>query len=246
MLMIGGLTYLYVIATNGRVPQDEIFCPKVGATSQTLVLVDTSDTIADTTRSEISQRLADVASAVPVGGRLTIRTLNAAGGAQIFDLCNPGDGSNLNEWTGSPLRAREKWQQGFAAPLADALKLAIGNNQADTSPIMAAIQRYAVDRLVAKAQLAIPTVLLVISDMMENTADFSMYKSGADFAAYLASPAATKYATNLRAADVEIWLIARLRAPAGANALKDFWERWVDRSSGSVAKILKLQGVSDG
>lgn len=248
VLIIGGLGYLYFAAVNGQVERDEIFCPKTGAKSQALILVDTSDSIADLTRNEIKQRLRDVAASTPVGGRITIRTLrpDMKRSDQIFDLCNPGDGSELNDITGNPERARKRWNEGFEGPLSDALERATGDQQSNTSPIMAAIQQYAVDRLVSKSGQETPTSVILVSDMFEHTADFSMYRQGADFAAFASSSAAAKYDTNLQGADVELWLIARTKAPADPDALVNFWEQWISRANGSIARVLKLQGVSDG
>lgn len=246
--IIAVLVWLYLSATAGHVDRDNIFCPTTGAKSQTLILVDASDTIADLTKTEISQRLADIATSIPVGGRLTIRTLLAdtQGSDEIFDLCNPGDGSQLNAATANPERAKELWKKGFEGPLEAALKRATSDAHSNTSPLMAAMQKYAVDRLVSKASQVIPTTLIVISDMFENTPDFSMYRQGADFDAFTPSPAATKYDTNLQGADVELWLIARTKSPADANALADFWTKWTAHANGSVSRVLKLQGVSDG
>lgn len=246
--LIGGLVWLYVTALGNTPERDASLCPKAGPTSQTLVLVDASDAIADLTKTEIAQRLADEAASVPTGGRLTIRTLrtDTPRTEQIFDLCNPGDGSDLNAITGNPERARARWMQGFAAPLSTALRQATVAAPSKTSPLMAAIQQFAVDRLVARTSHTISTKLIIISDMLENTPDFSMYRQGADYAAFVASPAAAKYDTNLAGADVELWLVARANAPADANALTGFWTRWTSRANGSTSRALRLQGVSNG
>jgi hypothetical protein len=246
--MIGGLIYLYFAAVGDHVDKDGIFCPTTGAKSQTLILVDASDTIGDLTRTEITQRLSDLAAATPTGGRLTIRTLrsDSHGTDQIFDLCNPGDGSDLSYIIANPDLAKRKWQSGFEGPLSMALKQATNDNQSKTSPLMGAIQQYAVERLVSKAAQGIPTKLILISDMFENTPDFSMYRQGADFAAFMHSPAATTYDTDLHGADVELWLITRSKPPADPNGLTLFWNQWIARADGSLARVSKLQGVSDG
>lgn len=246
--LVMGFAWLYLTARANNPERDELFCPKSGPRSQALVLVDASDSIADLTRMEITKRLVDEAASVPTGGRLTIRTLraDASGAGQIFDLCNPGDGAELNEITGNPERARARWREGFEEPLSAALKEATRDAQADRSPIMAAIQQFAVDRLVSRAERSIPTTLIVISDMLENTPDFSMYRGGADYGRYAHSPAAERYQTNLQGAQVELWLIERDKGPADADAIVSFWDQWVTAARGSVSHVLRLQGVSNG
>lgn len=256
MLVIGGLLavviaaavgmgLIYFRAVNNYVRTGQDLCPIAGPRAQTIVLVDATDTLSALTRSEIAQRLADLAASTPKGSRLDIRTLRSddARTNAIFSLCNPGDGSDLDPLIANPEAARRKWEEGFSAPLEVALEASTGEGEADTSPIMAAIQQIAVERLTSASDRSIPTSLVVVSDMLENSPLFSMYRSGANYAAYAASPAANAYASNLTGATVDVWLVRRDAAPADANALIDFWDRWFTESGATIAHALRLQGV---
>lgn len=240
-----GIGFIYFRAVSSYVPTGEDLCPLAGPKAQILVLVDATDTLSSLTRSEIAQRLADLAASTPKGSRLDIRTLrnDDARTNAIFNLCNPGDGSDLDPLIANPEAARRKWEEGFSAPLEVALEASTGEGEADTSPIMAAIQQIAVERLTSTADRSIPTTLVVVSDMLENSSLFSMYRSGADYRSYAASPAANAYASNLTGAKVDVWLVRRDAAPADANALIDFWDRWFTDSGATVAHALRLQGV---
>lgn len=120
---------------------------------------------------------------------------------------------------------------------------ALHAESAETSPIMAGIQQVAVDRLGSTQARSIPNRLVVISDLLENTPSFSMYKSGPDFDAYRQSKAAAEYGTDLAGAIVEVWLLRRDNN-FPSSSVAEFWARWVEDNRGSFGRALQLQGVS--
>jgi hypothetical protein len=160
-----------------------------------------------------------------------------------FAQCNPGNGSDLNDLTGNVRLARDRWAKDFDTPLEAALKSAVGAGDAATSPIMAGIQKLAVERMVGTRDRSLPTRLVVISDMLEHTQYFSSYKSGADFAAFQQSDASRRFSTDLGGAEVEIWMVQRPKEPADTRALANFWAQWVAANNGHFARAVLLQGV---
>ncbi|MBZ9962683.1 hypothetical protein [Mesorhizobium sp. BR1-1-2] len=240
-----GFTYVYVSARSQLVELDDRLCPVVGAASQTIILIDTTDAIADVTKLNIQTLLRDTASGIQRGGLLEIRALTAAAPytKELFSLCNPGNGGDLSAFTGNAALARERWQAGFGQPLLVALEKAVEANKADSSPIMAGIQSIAVSHLVAQKARAIPSRLIVVSDMFENTEFFSHYRGATDFDAFKKSPAANRFATDLAGSDVSIWLIRRAKSPVDSVALMAFWQQWIDYNHGVFSSAKSLQGV---
>lgn len=245
MAIVGGLGYLYVAATSQRQVLDANLCPEAGPPTQTLLLIDATDDIPELTRTQIRQLLNDMIARIPRGGLLDIRMLRNDQNRteKIFALCNPGNGSDLDPLIANPEAARERWQTGFAEPLEVALERTATGSEADSSPIMAAIQQLAVERLTSERDRHAETTLILISDMLENSPGFSMYRSGADYGSFQASDAARNYATNLSGADVDIWLVRRSAAPAESLALVAFWERWIKDAGGTLVHAVNLQGV---
>lgn len=245
LVVVGGLGYLYVQALSKHEVLESDLCPSTGARGQTLVLVDTTDALSSVTQTEVQTWLADLATHIPKGGRFELRALQpgASRTRTIFSLCNPGDGSDLDQITGNPEMALKRWRDGFSGPLAQALQEATIGGKADTSPIMAGIQQLAVDRLASAQAKSAPNTVVVVSDMLENTEYFSHYRQGGDFVSFEASQAATRFATALNGANVQIWLIRRPDAPIDSIPLIAFWTKWIVAAGGQFERARRLQGM---
>lgn len=242
---IGGLIALYLLAVSNHERIDAALCPDTGPRGQTLVLVDTTDAFSAVTQAEISTWLKERAEQTSRGALFELRTLRAdtPHTSTIFSLCNPGDGSDLSQLTANPAQALKLWREGFSGPLSSALQQVMGNAAADTSPIMAGIQQIAVDRLASAKFQFVPTKLIVVSDMLENTAYFSHYRDGDDFTAFERSEAATRFATSLAGANVELWLVRRPSTPVPSLDLIAFWTKWIAASGGQFERAKHLQGM---
>ncbi|AVF02915.1 hypothetical protein C4375_03640 [Devosia sp. I507] len=242
--ILGGFGWLFMTASARNVALADNLCPLSGPTEQKLILVDVSDAIAPITRQDLLNRLHDVAVNTPKGALLELRVLEpgTTNSRALFSYCNPGDGAELDSLTGNPERARRRWEQGFNVPLEEALNASTISGEADTSPIMGAIQELVVEHLGTEEGRTRPTTLYVASDLLENTALFSIYQSGPDFDAYRASSAARTFATDLAGAEVRFWVIGRATAVPSAR-IADFWAAWVLENRGSFAGATALQGI---
>lgn len=246
LAIIGGFVWLYLGALERNPARDpETLCPQTGPTEQVLVLVDVTDPIGSITQQDVLNQLDEIADGLSKGGRFELRVLEAGNDRTrtIFSACNPGDGSDLDHWTGNPASAKRRWEERFDTPLRTAMDAALHAGEADTSPIMAAIQRIAVDRLGTAQARGIANRLILISDMLENTSAFSMYRSGPDYASYKVSKAPSEFGTDLAGAGVEVWLLRRdTRFPSATIA--EFWANWTQDNKGRFLRALQLQGMS--
>ena len=242
--ILGGFGWLFVTANARNVALADNLCPMSGPTEQNLVLVDVSDEIAPITRQDLLNRLHDVAASTAKGALFELRVLEpgTTNSRVLFSYCNPGDGAELDSLTGYPERARQRWEEGFNAPLETALNESIVAGEADTSPIMGALQELVVEHMGMEADRARPTKLYVASDLLENTPQFSMYQSGPDFEAYRNSTAFRSYATDLAGAEVRFWVISRPNALPSAQ-VADFWASWVQNNRGRFGSAVALQGM---
>jgi hypothetical protein len=177
LLAIGAgsaFAYFYFSTPTRPTLDAQTLCPITGPQGITVVLVDTSDDLPDTTRREVLGMLEDMIASLPPFYRLDIRVLDIAGvrSRSLFSKCNPGDGAGLSEWTDNPRIARMRWIDGFRKPAADAVKNSIASAKANSSPIMAAIQDIAIDQFSSAAAQNAEKTLFVISDMLEYTRDY--------------------------------------------------------------------------
>jgi hypothetical protein len=253
LLAIGAgsaFAYFYFSTPTRPTLDAQTLCPLTGPQGITVVLVDTSDDLPETTRREVLGMLEDMIASLPPFFKLDIRVLDIAGvrSRSLFSKCNPGDGAGLNEWTDNPRIARMRWIDGFRKPAADAVKNSIASAKANSSPIMAAIQDIAIDQFSSATAQNAKKTLFVISDMVEYTKDYSQYPRAGDlsFLRYKQSPAYLKFRTDLHDASVNILYVNR--QPKGqpiidGRAHMQFWQDWIVDNKGKFGSAKWLQGA---
>ena len=246
----GALAYFYFSTPARPVLDPQSLCPVNGPQGITVVLVDTSDDLPDTSRREVLGELDDMITTLPPYYKLDIRVLDIAGtrSRSLFSKCNPGDGAGLSEWTDNPRIARLRWIEDFRKPAAEAVKSSVASAKTASSPIMAAIQDIAIDQFSSAASQNARKTLYVISDMIEYTRDYNQYPRAGDlsFQRYKQSGAYLKYRTDLHGATVIIRYVTR---QTGGQPLLDgtkhmeFWKSWIEDSRGSFGGVKRLQGA---
>lgn len=246
----GALAYFYFSAPARPVLDAQTLCPVNGPQGITVVLVDTSDDLPETTRREILGQLDDMITTLPPFYRLDIRVLDIAGerSRSLFSKCNPGDGAGLSEWTDNPRIARLRWIEDFRKPAALAMKSSVASAKANSSPIMAAIQNIAIDQFSSVASQDARKTLYVISDMIEYTRDYSQYPRAGDlsFQRYKQSPAYLKFRTDLHGATVIIRYVTRLvngQPLVDGTQHIEFWKAWIEDNRGIFGGAKRLQGA---
>jgi hypothetical protein len=240
LLALIGLFYLKATTTRPSLDKQTL-CPiDGGARSTTVVLLDTSDQWPEITRAEVRKRLEKLAADTPYYGLLELRLLDpdTQGGRIMFSKCNPGNGVNESEITANPVLMQKRWKEQFLAPLEEALNRTL--TQADTtwSPILSSVQRIAVDRFNDNQT----GHLVLISDMIEHTPDYSQYKGDLSYEHYKQSAAYKKQHTDLHHADVRIFYVQRLRSIDSGKHM-EFWTDWVADNKGVLIEAEKLQGA---
>ncbi len=246
----GALAYFYFSAPERPVLDPQTLCPVDGPKGITVVLVDTSDDLPDTTRREVLGQLDDMITTLPPYYKLDIRVLDIAGvrSHSLFARCNPGDGAGLSEWTDNPRIARLRWIEDFRKPASDAVKHSVSSAKATNSPIMAAIQDIAISEFSPAARENARKMLYVISDMIEYTRDYSQYPRAGDlsFQRYKQSPAYLKFRTDLHGATVILRYVTR---QTGSQQIVDstkhmeFWKAWIEDNRGTFGGVKRLQGA---
>jgi hypothetical protein len=246
----GALAWFYFTAPAHPVLDPQSLCPVDGPRGITVVLVDTSDDLPDTTRREVLGELDDLITTLPPYHKLDIRVLDIAGvkSRSLFSKCNPGDGAGLSEWTDNPRIARLRWIDDFRKPAADAVKSSVSSAKAASSPIMAAIQDIAIEQFSSNASQNVRKTLYLISDMIEYTRDYSQYPRAGElsYQRYKQSPAYLKYRTDLHGATVIIRYVTR---QSNGQPLLDgvkhmeFWKAWIEDNRGTFGGAKRLQGA---
>ncbi len=242
-LAVGGFAILKINAEKTP-PLDADLCPTTGPVSASAILLDLTDPISDITQVDLKRQFEVTVSKVEAGGLIEVYALTGEEGKlqRTFRRCNPGEGKNADEWTQNRRKIQQRWEEAFSKPLQE-LSDSIGSDGESTrSPIMAGIQRIVIESFSDPKLSGVTKQLYVASDMLENSDAFSIYKSGADYEAFLKSPARDRFRTPLDGIDVKLWAFQRESAP-NIRGLAEFWKVWVKANHGGFAGFERLTGV---
>lgn len=219
-------------------------CPERGASSATVVLLDVTDPISEITKLDLKREFQRIVANVELHGLIEVYFLTDAEGRleRTFHGCNPGSGDTADPWTSNPKKIQQRWEEAFSKPLKDVEDRLGESASSKQSPIMAGIQRIVIESLSDVKLDGKSKRLIVVSDMMEFTPAFSMYKSGADIKAFEASAARNKFRTPLDGVDVSLLFFQRESAASIKN-LPDFWATWISSNRGHLSGIERLAGT---
>lgn len=245
VLLFAGFVWLKVRAANNVQLDARTDCPVDGPTSVTAMIFDVTDPVPQPTMDDLKNKFRQAVIQVEPGGYLWVGTFSATPGdlTSMFGHCNPGDGSTVDDLTGNSRRRQLKWEKMFEKPLQELPGKLPKDGQADQSPIMAAIQKIKTNVFDNGEFDKVPKRLIVVSDMMENTPDYSQYRSGTDWDPYKKSRAYSRYRTDLLGAEVHVLYLNRPERKFSSVGHTEFWKRWVEENNGELADFTKLEGM---
>lgn len=201
--------------------------------SHTIVLVDQSDPFNATDVAWVRALLEDEARALPKFGRLTLSVPNAASSydpVTVWTGCSPGSAAAANPIFQNPKMIEQAWQAKFHKPLMAGAETVLIDNVAPNSPLMEAMFTLG-DR--PDFQDNVPARrLILVSDLMQHSKEFSMYKTGTAWEAFEGSPL-MDMRPGLEGVEVVARVVPRQEYALPLGEVKAFWQRWF-KGTGAV------------
>jgi hypothetical protein len=193
------------------------------------VLVDATDRLQPRHRRKLRAVLSQERERLSRHDRLTIMRLSARRPQEpsiLFSKCLPRPPDQANPLFENARIAQQHWDESFAQALDGALRTAAAGGGATASPIIAGVRAVAADPEFG-AEIARRRLVLV-SDMLEHDPEgFSLYVSGANYAAWRAD--APSGPPDLARVDVRVVPLDRPDlAPLQTAALAEFWPAFFD------------------
>ncbi|CDZ30979.1 Hypothetical protein NGAL_HAMBI490_58520 [Neorhizobium galegae bv. officinalis] len=243
--IVGGYAVLRMRAGEQEPLDKATLCPLSGPRAITAILLDVTDPIADATATDLRNEFQAIVDQVPTGGLVQVYLLTEKEGelAVSFSGCNPGSGKDVDEWTNNPRLAQDRWERGFQKPLEELSKRLRDGKAGQQSPIMAGIQKINLEAFGLPKYQSLPRTLVVASDMVEHTAAFSIYRTGASYPKYEQSGAQAKFRTPLNGINVRVLEFQRPGLRFSDQELGNFWNSWVSNNSGTLGSFKRLQGI---
>jgi len=214
-------------------------CSKEGApTSLLVILIDTTDALNVIKRAAVKDEIQAEVSSLPIDGEVQLYTLGPVVDSLLkpeIVLCNPGNGKGASEWTANPRLLKKRWTLRFERPLDDVLGKMLIAPDGQTSPILESIQDLSVTVLQRHEYQGVPKQLVIVSDMIQYTSQYSQYRSVQPFSLFSRTAYYRDVHADLSGVDVTLLYIIRPEDSRIQNANHlDFWRDYIAASGGRL------------
>lgn len=229
LLALGGLAGAALMLRPPPTDGDTLCRTDQPLGAHTIVLVDSTDRLEARHRRKLRAVLAQERAHLGQFDRLTIMRISVRRPQEpsiLFSKCLPRPPEDTNPLFENARMTQATWDEEFANALDSALRSAGSGGPQRASPIIAGVRAVAAD---PDFGAEIPRRRLVlVSDLLEHNPDgFSLYVSGADYAAWHAT--APSGAPDLSRVELRIVPIDRPdNAERQAYAMEQFWPAFFD------------------
>ena len=262
LALVGGGVYLY-INTENDVPLNEVdLCPKEGARGTVAFLLDTTDELAPITKAEIKEKILSVQRSLPRFYRLSVYTLNEKGLTKkpVASICNPGRLDQRDElaqkgFTANPVLIERKYsefKEKIRISVDNVFEQSFGGKQ---SPLLSTLQELSVfipppveldEKLFPDNEIdeeRFPpdkNIIIFVTDLLEHTDVFSIYRDGINFDEFQKSRATEKFGKSYRNVVIDLLVVRRNIDNFSSIELVEFWAKVFKQEFNSDIRSLKL------
>lgn len=229
-------------------------CPLDGPSGYLAVVFDKTDSYNNIQQRFLTRWFKRLKQDLPTGTQVSLYVIDGSGQARLdpsLVVCNPDNGQHANALYENPELLQKRWHERFEQPLDQAISAFMQPSTADSSPIFEMLQVVALSAFPPAAGSAgdsrrddaKPKRIVLISDMIQHTPEWSQYRGQMDLSKLKASPYFTRVGTNLQGAEVEILYVRR----DGKEALQSkrhalFWADYIAAIGGQVTVIERIDG----
>ncbi len=246
--LVAGSFLYFGLTSNGVEIDKSSNCPATGPRSYTAVIIDATDSINAVQKVAIGNELSRVRSEIPRYGALAIYAAGFKGelSRPAFAYCNPGHADDINPLTEGTRLAEKKWKEGFEKPLDSVLQGMLSASESNNTPLLEAIQSVSVQSfgpIRTAENSSIPKRLIIVSDMLQNSENLSLYSGIPDVQDFLKTQAYRRIRSDLDDVKVTILMIRRqTKKSIQGSELIRFWEELIAGEGGRLVHFKPLEG----
>jgi hypothetical protein len=245
--------YLFINEGNKVKIDPNTFCPTEESErfGKTVALLDLTDPLNKAQKEFFLKEIKELKDQIPKHHSLTIYTLDEdldLNKSRKITMCNPGTvediESTYDKISINPNEIKKRWVEGFSKQISDVVNnIMFDNNSQNTSPVMEMFQLIAINEF--KGFEGVDNEIIILSDMIQNTPEMSMYQNGIDsFSKFKKSDYFSKVRTNLnKNVNIKLFMIKRdgSRAMQEKKYFANFWAQFF--MNGNKAKDFKITFV---
>ncbi len=228
--------------SNIKIRDQVTLCREDGKISkETVLLVDATDIFTVSQSMVIKKKIAKELNNAKIDERFTVYILSEDenGFAKYLSVCNPGDGQDKNELVSNKRKLNKAWEEGFFQKINTAIDGIMKNNTSDKSPIMEMLKFSSIDTMMdSKASIK---RIIIISDMLHHTKEFSHYKNYEKSNEFLKSKYGLLVKPYLSDVELTIYYVNRANGSGIQNRGHIlFWEKYVQASGGYISSVQSI------
>ena len=239
LISIGAMLIVYLVYGYFSAPPnlDDMLCPENTTdylTGQIAIVLDSSDSLDYTQRTDARARVLRQLEAAPEYTEIQLYELSRderQPARMEFRVCAPENPNKIN-WFDRLRKnrriAKQQYEEEFIEPLESHLDELLAGPDALASPILKTIQDVAVDAF-QPPDSRLPRQLILVSDMVQHSADMSFFEDPIDFRLLGQSPDYPTMQVDLEGVDITIFLLSR-RGIAGqiqaSRPIRKFWDEY--------------------
>ncbi len=222
------------------------YCPKDGDISVTVIMIDQTDPLSPIQQASLRNELEKVRDEIPTHGKLEIYAVGTTVSETlkpVFSMCSPGHGKDVSSIDANPQLVERRWKEAFDKPLDGILKKLLSAPGAKESPILESIQSIAVTAFNKPSSEKATKQLIIASDMIHYTSEFSLYQPPAEYATLREKDYFKKMRSHLQDVDVEVLMFRRTNGLKVQNKeFIDFWDAFLSDQGATVKRVYPISG----
>lgn len=247
VLLMAGIMVFNHQSKNERLLTGKDFCRSDFIPEVTAILVDHTDRFTPLQQEVLRKSLQETALAVKKSGMVQLYSVDDIQKSVLhpeFSLCNPGDDQDLENKLGRRASTvRKNYEDTFIKNLEDNLNKVLMDKTAHESPIMESIQSVTVTSFAGKSKEASKKKLIVVSDLLEHSDKFSLYRGVPDFSEYKKSTHWPSVRSDMRGVDVDIFFLHREgEEKLQTRKLETFWQLYFLEQGAAQVKFVMVEG----
>jgi hypothetical protein len=242
IFLLGAATWWWSQKKAGIDPKT--LCPTSGPIGHNVLLIDKTDPLNIPQKAAFDLLVTElVTNQTPPGYLLSIFVLGddfKSQTAPLVELCNPGDEKGHSELTENTKALSRQYKERFLKPAFEQSTLLLSSNSAQESPILEMLQMVSLNSF-QRHHIDGPRNLIVLSDLLQNSKQLSMYKSVPNFEDFSNTTYAQKTKINFESATVKVHLLQNSPMLQKQNLL-NFWQQYFQKSGATSFELIPLPG----